>query len=293
MRFRREVAAVAAGSATRPTRVKSVRNLTVPGADGPLDARLYAPLAATGGPPQPLLVFLHGGGFVIGDLDTHDEPCRLLCHHGGMHVLSVAYRLAPEHPFPAGLDDVIAATRWAQRNAHTLGAAPSQVCVGGDSAGATLATVAAFILARAGEAPFVQLLIYPATDVQSAEPSRVALFPSGYVLSSRDMDAFRAHYLSNEASLYADERASPLLTPDLHHAAPAVIVTAGFDPLRDEGEAYAEALQRVGVPVRQKRFSGMVHGFLHMTTVAPGARAAMTETARIFRALVDAQVRGR
>jgi acetyl esterase len=292
-RFRREVQAVTTGSASRPTRVKSVRTLTVPGADGPLDARLYTPLTATGDAPQPLLVFLHGGGFVIGDLDTHDEPCRLLCHHGGMQVLSVAYRLAPEHPFPAGLEDVIAATRWAQHNAHALGAAASQVCVGGDSAGATLATVAALTLAREGAVPFAQLLIYPATDVQSATPSRTALFPHGYVLSSRDMDAFRGHYLAHDVSRFTDPRASPLLTPDLTQAAPAVIVTAGFDPLRDEGEAYADALQDAGVPVRRKRFTGMVHGFLHMTTVAPGARAAMVETARMFRTHVDAQGRGR
>lgn len=292
-RYRREVQAVTAGSASRPTRVKAVRDLTVPGAAGPLRARHYIPPDATATVPQPLLVFLHGGGFVIGDLDTHDEPCRLLCHHGGMHVLSVAYRLAPEHPFPAAIEDALAAVRWAQANAHTLGAAPGQVCAGGDSAGATLATVTAFVLAREGHALLAQLLIYPPTDIQSALPSRTTHFASGFVLSTRDIEAFLQHYMPGDEALYRDPRASPLLTPDLHRAAPAVIVTAGFDPLRDEGEAYADALQRAGVPVRRKRFSGMVHGFLHMTTIAPGARAAMTEVARLFRAHVDEQVRHR
>jgi acetyl esterase len=290
-RMRREIESVTTGSGVRPTRVKTVRAITVDGAEGPLDARHYVPLMAPGSPPPPVVLFLHGGGFVIGDLDTHDEPCRLLCHHAGAHVVSVDYRLAPEHPFPAPLDDAIAALRWLQREAANLGADPAQVCVGGDSAGANLATVAAFTLAREGTPPAAQYLVYPTTDMQSSLPSRTVHFVRGYVLSSADMDAFRDFYLQSQPIDPRDHRTSPLYTPDPAIAPPAVIVTAGFDPLRDEGRLYAEALQQAGVDVRFRQFSSLIHGFLHMTTVVPAARAAAVESAQMLAFLLRSPLR--
>lgn len=282
-RYRHEVIAVAGD----PTPVARVSACTVPGAAGSLAARHYAPARAAS---APLLVYLHGGGFAIGDLDTHDEPCRLLCHHAGMHVLSVAYRLAPEHPFPAGLDDALAAVRWAMEHAASLGADPSAVCVGGDSAGGNLATVVSLALARAGRAPLAQLLIYPVTDADVATPSR-ARFATGYVLEQRDVDAFRDLYLAGDLTRCDDPRASPRRERDVAPAPPALVVTGGFDPLRDEGRAWGERLQLSGVRVVQAHFPSMVHGFLHMTTVSPGARDAALAVAHAWRDLV-AECRG-
>lgn len=278
--YRSETASVT-GS---PTAVGGVRDLAVEGAVGMLPARLYAPPAADGG-RRPLLVYFHGGGFAIGDLETHDEPCRLLARHAGMHVLSVAYRLAPEHPFPAPVDDASAAVRWALRNAESLGADPRLVCVGGDSAGANLATVAAQVLAREGAPPVAQLLIYPTTDAEASTPSRVK-FGVGYFLDATDIDAFRDLYLANDVAVRRDPRVSPLRLPDLQLAPPALVVTAGFDALRDEGDAYADALRHAGVLVQQLRFEALVHGFLHMTSVSPGARDATIAIATAWRALV-------
>ncbi len=289
-RYRREIQAVTERSGARPTRVKAVSALTVDGAAGPLHARLYAPLSEPAAMARPLLVFLHGGGFVLGDLDTHDEPCRLLCQHGEMFVLSVAYRLAPEHPFPAPLDDACAAVRWAQAHAAALGADASQVCVGGDSAGGNLAAVTALTLANEGRAVLAQLLIYPTTNFAADLPSR-RLFGNGYVLSAGDMDAFGVHYLGDDPAMRRDARTSPAFSPDLANSPPTLITTADFDPLRDEGESYAEALRDAGVEVHTRRAAGMPHGCLHMTTVVPGALTAVVETARAFKALVGDTIR--
>ncbi len=285
-RYRREIQAASVSSGARPTRVKSVSLLTIEGAEGPLPARHYTPLGDDRTAAKPLLLFLHGGGFVIGDLDTHDEPCRLLCAHGDMHVLSVAYRLAPEHPFPAPVDDACAALRWAQMHAATLGANALQVCVGGDSAGGNLAAVAALTVAQEGHPVLAQLLIYPTTDFASELPSR-RLFANGYVLSAGDMDAFFVHYLGGDPAMRRDARTSPAFSPDLANSPPTLITTADFDPLRDEGESYAQALRDAGVEVRTKRVAGMPHGYLHMTTVVPMARAATVDTARLFKALIS------
>lgn len=281
-RYRREIAAVT----TSPTTVATVRDLDVAGATGLLSARHYAP-SARGSEAAPLLVFLHGGGFVIGDIETHDEPCRVLCQYGGMHVLSVAYRLAPEHPFPGAVDDSVAALRWAQDNAAALGANPSMVCVGGDSAGGNLAIVAALQLAREGRATAAQLLIYPTTDANAKLPS-ATLFASGFLLERGDMIAFSRHYLSGERAAIDDPRVSPLRAPDLALSPPTVIVTAGFDPLRDEGDAFAAALRAVGVTVHARPASGLVHGFLHMTTVVPEAKRVLIDLAVTLRAVVTA-----
>ncbi len=190
---RQQTARQSATIAGPPLEVGTVRDLRVDGADGPLDARHYAPDELGG--PHPLLVFFHGGGFVIGDLETHDAVCRMLCRHAGVHVLSVAYRLAPEHPFPAPVDDCLAATRWAFAHAQELGADPDRVAVGGDSAGGNLAAVVSHVLVRAGEqAPAFQLLLYPAVDVAGEHPSH-GLFAEGFFLTQAQMEWFKDQYV--------------------------------------------------------------------------------------------------
>jgi acetyl esterase len=276
-RYRRECTLFRGGV----TPVGAVRDLTIPGPGGPLRVRHYAPEADG---PQPLTVYLHGGGFTIGDLETHDEPCRILCRHGGVHVLAVEYRLAPEHPFPAALDDARAALRWAQAHASELGADPARVGIGGDSAGGNLAAVVA-IETRGDRPPAAQLLIYPATDARNTRPSQ-QMFGESYFLSNADRAAFTGYYLGGTGAGERDWRVAPLYAEDLSGLAPALVVTAGFDLLRDEGEAYAAALQAAGTPVRMTRVTGHGHGFLHMTGVSPAARAAMEQTARDWRALV-------
>jgi acetyl esterase len=286
-RNRREIAAASTAAGARPTRVRAVNKVSVEGAARPLVARHYVPFDTpdTDAPP-PLLVYFHGGGFVICDLDTHDEACRILCNAGTMHVLSVAYRLAPEYPFPAPLDDCCAALRWAQQHAAALGADPARVCVGGDSAGGNLATVAALTLARESQPPAAQLLIYPTTDARAAHPS-YKLFGSGFILTRKDIDAFMPLYLAKDDALRDDPRVSPIRAADLELSPPALIITAGFDPLRDEGELYADALSAARVPVRLHREASLVHGFLHMTTVVPAALRAVRNAARLFRSMVS------
>ncbi|MCA1614993.1 MAG: alpha/beta hydrolase [Acidobacteria bacterium] len=276
-RFRREVLIYGGPK----TRVGPVRDFEIEGEAGPVRVRHYAPLTDS----RDLLVYLHGGGFVLGDLETHDEPCRLLCRHAPTHVLAVEYRLAPEHPFPAGLGDALAALRWAQANAERLGAEPARVSVGGDSAGGNLAAVVARLSARE-RPPAAQLLVYPATDATERErrPSK-ELFGRGFFIARTDCDAFSEHYTGGEGK--EDPRVSPLLAPDLSGLAPALVVTAGFDYLRDEGDAYALALAEAGGVVVPRRFSSLAHGFIHMTGVCPAARATLVETARDWRALLE------
>lgn len=284
-RYQREVLAATIDAGARPTRVRAVRDITIDGAAGPLRARHYLPSLAQDGVAAPVLLYLHGGGFVNGNIITHDEPCRLLCQAGDMHVISLDYRLAPEHPFPAALDDAHAALRWVQREAAALGADPRRVAVGGDSAGANLATVVATEATLDGRPPAAQLLIYPTVDMDSRFPSRT-LFGSGYILTSADMDAFRHLYLGDLAPDQLTPRMSPLLNQCSASTPPALVVTAGFDPLRDEGEVYADQLREAGCPLRLQRFSGLVHGFLHMTSIVPAAHRAVVETARMFRGLL-------
>lgn len=265
------------------TPVGAVRDFSIPGPGGRLRVRHYAPV---GRQPRPLTVYLHGGGFTIGDLESHDEPCRILCREGGVHVLAVEYRLAPEHPFPAALDDARAALRWAQAHAVEIGADPHRVGIGGDSAGGNLAAVVA-IETRGDRPPAAQLLIYPATDAHNTRPSQ-QLFGEGFFLSNADRAAFTGYYLGGTGVGERDWRVAPLYAEDLSRLAPALVVTAGFDLLRDEGEAYADALRAAGTTVRMTRVAGLGHGFLHMTGVSPAARQAMEETARDWRALLDA-----
>ncbi len=282
---RRRLTAVYAG---KPVPVGSVRDLEIDGGDrsAPLRARHYAPPEPGG--PHPLLVFYHGGGFTYGDLDTHDGVCRVLCRHAGAHVLAVDYRLAPEHPFPAAVDDARAALRWACANADRLGADPSRVGVGGDSAGGNLSAVVSQLAARdGGPAPALQLLIYPAVDFTTRRRSR-ELFGEGFLLTDPEMNWFEDNYLGSARTHASDPRASPLLAGDLSGLAPAYVVTAGFDPIRDEGEAYARALQEAGTPAALRRFPGFIHGFVNGAGISRTARDALVEIAGVTRGMFAA-----
>ena len=270
----------------QPIAVGAVHDLTYPGATGPLKARHYVPPRANLKKPRPLLVFFHGGGFTLGDLDTHDAPCRALCRELDVHILSAEYRLAPEHPFPAAIEDARAALRFAQAHAEQLGADPKRVGVAGDSAGANLATVITQLAVRESEpAPFLQLLIYPAVDSAKDWPS-IDLFAEGFLLTRADVHWFRKQYFGSFTDL-TDPRASPLLAPDLSGLPPTVIVTAGFDPLRDEGEAYAAALKSAGVRTTLHRQPELVHGFINMGSLSGAARRALSHVAGLTRGLLQ------
>jgi acetyl esterase len=279
-RERRRLAAVFGG---KPVPIGPVRDLEID-AGVPLRARHYAP--AEGGGPHPLLVFFHGGGFMYGDLDTHDGVCRLLCRHAGAHVLAVDYRLAPEHPFPAAVEDARGALSWAGAHAQELGADAARLGVAGDSAGGNLAAVVSQLAARdGGPAPLVQLLIYPATDCTSRRPSR-ELFGEGLFLTDAHMSWFEASYLGSVGDANGhDPRASPLLAKDLSGLAPALVVTAGLDPLRDEGEDYAHALRAAGTPVALRRFPGFIHGFISAAGISRACRDALIEIAGATRGM--------
>jgi acetyl esterase len=222
---------------------------------------------------------LPGGGWVIGDLDTHDTACRHLAREAEAGVLSIAYRLAPELRFPAAVDDALAAFHWAAANAGGLGFDPARVAVAGDSAGGNLAAVVAQLAGRdGGPRPAAQFLAYPVTDLSTKHAS-YRLFAEGFLLTERDMDWFRAHYVPDAATAL-DPRASPLLAPDLHGLPPAVVLTCGFDVLRDEGEAYARRLEQAGVRVALRRNAGLIHGFCNAVSVSPLSRIAMIEGVR-------------
>jgi acetyl esterase len=266
----REEAWVAAGP--RPFPVGDVRDLTVAG----LPARAYAPPEPG---PHPLLVYFHGGGFVAGDLDTHDVPCRMLARHGGVRVLSIAYRLAPENPFPAWVEDALAAYDWAREQNE-------RVAVGGDSAGGNLAAIVS--QERRGQrSPAAQLLIYPSLDVSQPRRSH-ELFGEGFFLTSALIEWYSGHFLPAGADA-KDPRRSPLLAQDMSGVAPAIVVTAGFDPLRDEGEAYAARLREAGVPVVARRFRGLFHGFINSVGLSPACYGAFAEVGGMLRAQLAAQ----
>ena len=254
--------------------VGSVEELTV--ADRP--ARLYRP---AGGGAVPTLVFLHGGGWVIGDLDTHDQTCRRICADGDLAVLAIDYRLAPEAPYPAAVEDTLAAVAWAADHLDELGGG-DRLGVAGDSAGGNLAAVAAQVLRDRVDA---QVLIYPATHVAGDYPSRVDN-GEGYFLDMATMTWFAAQYLGETADL-EDVRHSPLLG-DLEGLPRALVVTAEFDPLRDEGEAFVDRLEAAGVPVERVRFDGLVHGFIDMGVMSPVAAGALADIAARAGALLRA-----
>jgi acetyl esterase len=257
-----------------------VEDLTIPGPAGDLPARLFAdtPDQDAGG----LLVYYHGGGHVVGTLDTHDSACRFLAKHAGVGVLSVDYRLAPEHPYPAAVDDSVAALTWASENAERIGFDPSRIAVGGDSAGGNLAAVVA-LAAKAGEAPLpaFQLLIYPVCDYVEKRRS-YELFKEGFFLTAAEMDWYRDHYLPDRDAAH-EWRVSPLRAPDHSGLPPAYILTAGFDPLRDEAEDYARLLTAAGVPTALHRHDGLLHSFVNQTSLHRGARDAMLEACGALR----------
>jgi acetyl esterase len=263
-----------------PIPMARVEPVAIPGPAGTIDARLYVPAATS--EPSPLLVYFHGGGWVIGGLDTHDDPCRFLAAHSGARVLSVDYRLAPEHPFPAAAEDALAAYEWATANAWRLGADPGRIGVGGDSAGGNLAAAACLMARDAGVAsPAMQLLIYPVAETAGTARSR-RTFAEGFLLTRDDMDWFEDHYLPPGVDR-GDPRVALLEATDLSGLPPAYVATAGFDPLRDEGEAYAQRLREAGVQVALRRHPGLVHTFLNLTAICPTARAAMLEAAGALR----------
>ncbi len=269
-----------------PVAVASVREMTIGGAARPLRARLFMPQEAQEPPDRdrgPLVVYFHGGGWVAGDLDTHDQPCRLLAKTSGARVLSVDYRLAPEHRFPVPIEDALAAFRDAVAQAGDLGVDPARIAVSGDSAGGHLAAVTAQLCAAdGGPAPAFQLLIYPVTDCASVAQSRVT-FAEGFVLTKANMDWYEEQLFGPDGDR-SDPRASPLLAEELGGTAPALVVTAGFDPLRDEGEAYARRLRESGVRTLLRRHAGYVHGFIHALALGSGAREAIAEMGGVLRA---------
>ena len=258
--------------------VHAVRDLDVEG----LPARHYHP-----GGLAPLVMFLHGGGFVFGDLETHDRLCRMLCKHAGVHVLAIEYRLAPEHPFPAGADDAERAWQWVSAHAEGLGADPARLAVAGDSAGGNLSTIVAQRFAGTALAPKAQLLLYPTVDYKSDHPSK-SLFADGFFLTREAMAWFDEQYAQAGGNL-ADPRHAPGTANHLANQPPAIIVTAGFDPLRDEAEIYGEALRRAGSQVIVRRFSGLIHGFASMTGVSRSANEAMLEVCGMLRAVLAVQ----
>jgi acetyl esterase len=265
----------------------SVRETTVAGAAGPLRARLFVPDEGLEREAGPLVVYFHGGGWVAGDLETHDQPCRLLARSSGARVLSVDYRRSPEHRFPAPVEDALAAFRDAVARAGELGADPARIAVAGDSAGGHLATVTAQQAAGdGGPAPAFQLLIYPVTDLVEAAPSRLT-FAEGFVLTKENMDWYEEQFLGPEGDRH-DPRASPLRASIAGGTAPALVVTAGFDPLRDEGEAYAGKLRDAGVHTLLRRHAGYVHGFTHALINGTGPREAVAEMGGVLRAALDA-----
>jgi acetyl esterase len=256
-----------------PPPVGEVHDLQAGGPHGAIPLRLYQPAGAAA-TPLPVLVYFHGGGWVIGDLDTHDVVCRTLCAGSGCAVVAVDYRMGPEHRFPAAVDDTHAAVRWVRAQAAALGLDGTRLAIGGDSAGGNLAAVTAIGMRRAGEAPAkLQLLIYPATDMRAVAPSHTAN-GQGYVLTSDSIAWFRGHYIADPAQ-WADWRASPLLAADLSHLPPALVLTAGFDPLRDEGRHYADALSAAGVPAQYVCFERQIHGFITMGRVIDEAHTAL------------------
>jgi acetyl esterase len=264
-----------------PPAVGAVRELSVAGGAGPIAARLYTPAAAASS-PAPVLAYFHGGGWTIGDLDTHDVLCRQLCLASGAAVLSVDYRLGPEQRFPAAFDDCLAATRWLQREGAALGVDARRLAIGGDSAGGNLAAAVAIALRDGGDvAPAFQLLIYPATDMRALAPSHT-VNGQGYMLTADSIAYYRGHYITDPAD-WADWRASPLLAADLSRLPPALVLTAGYDPLRDEGRQYADALSAAGNRVQYVCFERQIHGFITMGRLLDEANTAVDLCAGMLR----------
>ena len=258
--------------------VHSVVDRTVPGPAGQIPVRVYTP---TPGRRLPGLIYFHGGGFVLGTLNSCDRVCRDLAHLSNRVVVSVDYRLAPEHPFPAPVDDACAATKYVLEHTGEFGIEDGQVAIGGESAGGNLAAVTALKLRQSGAPPLTfQLLIYPQVDFDDASPS-MREFANGHFLTSDLIAYFSRHYLGTQDRRHPD--VSPL-NADLRGVPPAFVLTAECDPLRDQGEAYARKLAEAGVPVTQKRYDGMFHPFFSLAGIIDGGRTAIVDAAAALRA---------
>jgi acetyl esterase len=275
----REVAAGLAGLGGEGEAVAAVADRTVPGPGGDLPVRVYTP---AGSGPFAALLYIHGGGWVIGDIELTDSVCRALCNAAGIVVASVDYRLAPEHKYPAPLDDCMAALQWLAANAAELGVDPGRLAVGGDSAGGNLsAAVALRARDEGGPALRHQVLVYPVTDHGTGTASYEAN-GTDYFLTTDMMRWFWDHYVTSEADA-ANPYVSPLRAEDLSGLPAATVLTAEYDPLRDEGEAYAARLQEAGVAVTAKRYDGQIHGFWSMIGVMPAAKQAVADVAADLR----------
>ena len=264
--------------------VAEVQNRSVPGPGGPIPVRVYRPKKNE---TLPVLVFFHGGGFVIGNLDTHDRLCRALANASDCAIISVYYRLAPEHKYPAAVDDAYAVTKYVAEHASEFGIDPNRIGVGGDSAGANLATVVCLLSRdRGGPQLKFQLLIYPLVDYYDESPS-MQQYAEGHFLTRAGMDWFRDSYLpSREAGL--EPSASPMYAKDVGGLPPAMIITAECDPLRDQGEAYARKLEAAGVAVELKRYEGMIHVFLQFAAALDTAKVAKNDAASALRKALGA-----
>jgi acetyl esterase len=267
-----------------PPDLESAKPLSIPAPHGAIPARIYTPkqLRKTDG-LAPCLVFYHGGGWVIGDLDSHDVVCRKLAHEGELIVISIDYRLAPEHKFPAAVDDAVTAVKWVAANAKQLGIDAARLMVGGDSAGGNLAAVVA-LAARDGDGPKLagQVLIYPATDFGWSHPSHRE--PETSILLTHSVIRWFGNHYLGDADIN-DWRASPARAKTLAGLPPAYLLTAGGDPLRDEGDEYAKRLKEAGVPVAYKHFPGQFHGFFTMGKLLPQANVAASDIATWLKAL--------
>ena len=269
-------AMTSAGDTVSEVEVAEVRNLTIPGGDGQdMAVRIYRPAGAA--ESSPAVAYFHGGGWVIGSIDSHDDTCRRLANLSNFVFFSVEYRLAPEAAWPAAPDDCLAAVDWMRSNAAELGIDPSNVAVAGDSAGGNLAAVVALDAREKGEPLAAQLLIYPCTDMNTAAWPSMQENASGYFLTRDFMDWFYDHYAAAEER--TNPRASPIHAPDLSGLPPALVITAEFDPLRDEGEAYADKLAAAGVDVAKTRYDGLIHGFFGLTDAIDRAHEAQAEAA--------------
>ncbi|UQA62533.1 alpha/beta hydrolase [Polyangium aurulentum] len=272
----------------RPTAPFSIRDRWIPVDGGAVGARMYVPIAQKTG-PRPIVVYYHGGGFVLGSLDSHDGECRALAAETGAIVVAIDYRLAPEHRFPTAAKDAIAAFRWVAQNAVALGGDPARIAVAGDSAGGNLSAVVALETRGDAVRPMFQLLVYPATDMTRSHPSH-RYFCEDLLLTEASIDSFLANYLRSDED-QRDPLASPLFATDHTGLPPAMVLTAGFDPLRDEGKAYADKLTAAGVPVEYRCYEGLVHGFFSMSGAVDVARSALEDSiSGLRRAFSAAQV---
>ena len=262
-----------------PESIVRIENRTVPGPAGQIPVRIYTPVGTA---PFPVLVYFHGGGWVIGNLDTHDGICRSLANRVGCLVVSVDYRLAPEHRFPAAPEDCYAATRWLAEHAGSLGGDKGRIAVGGDSAGGNLAAVVALMARdRGGPKLAFQLLVYPATDTDF-ETRSYRENSEGYFLTRADMVWFWNHYAPRDEDR-RNPYAAPLRAASLRGLPPALVITAEFDPLCDDGNAYAARLREDGVPVRLSQQDGLIHGFFQMGAVIDRGRASVDEGSRALK----------